>query len=339
MTVKKIRRALFVAACTAVLTGHSAYAGTVATSTLPLQVPAQATTPVTATTPAQVTAPAAVTAPVQATVPAAPIVVPTAPQTPATAGLPSTIPVPATTPAQPAIPSPSPLQLPSTVPVQPQVQSVGGVVYTAEQVARINSYFSNTVFAGDSVMVGFRNYCGRSQDPVMKQLKFLAAGSYSLHNGFWPVSSKSVHPMYMGAQHPLWEGVALTGANRAFLFFGINDMCYGVEDTLPLYVEMIGKIKQASPGVEINIVSTTYTAKGRGKGNLNNTNIAAFNNAMQGLCRQNGWGYVDIANPLSDGQGNLAASYCSDNYVHQTNSAYDVWRMVIYNYAAKKLGI
>jgi lysophospholipase L1-like esterase len=204
---------------------------------------------------------------------------------------------------------------------------------------QISGFYSNTVLVGDSVMVGFRNYCARSSDPVMKQLKFLAAGSLSLHNAFWDVSSRSVHPLYMGAQRQVWESVQLMGAQRVFLFFGINDMCYGVEPTLPLYLQLVSKIKEYSPAAEITIISATYTKKDRGKGLLNNANIAAFNSNMQMLAAKNGWGFIDIATPLSDGAGNLLPAYCSDNYLHQTNSAYEVWRLAMYGYARKRLGI
>lgn len=210
--------------------------------------------------------------------------------------------------------------------------------YTPEEEAAIAAYYSNTVLAGDSVMLGFRNYC-RSGDPVMQGLNFLVAGSYSLHNAFWPVGGDSVHPLYQGQQRLLWESIQMIGPNRVFLFFGINDMVYGIDDTVAKYKEMIDMIKSVTPDVQIVIMSTTYTLAGQGKKNLNNTNIAKFNQTMAAEAASNGWGYIDIATPTSDGNGNLLPAYCSDGYLHQSRSAYVVWENTLKEYALRQSGL
>ncbi|MCR4763952.1 MAG: SGNH/GDSL hydrolase family protein [Lachnospiraceae bacterium] len=204
--------------------------------------------------------------------------------------------------------------------------------YTPEQTAKIAAYYANTVFAGDSVLLGFRNYC-RSGDDIMKNLNFLAAGSLSLHNAFWPVSSKSVHPLYQGEQHPIWESVQMIGPDRVFLFFGINDMAYGVDDSVTKYGEFIAKIKEYRPEAKITLISATYMLEGTEKKNLNNANLAEFNARMAAEAAQNGWGYVDMATATSDGAGHLAPAYCSDGFIHQSKAAYKVWERVLKDYA------
>ena len=210
--------------------------------------------------------------------------------------------------------------------------------YTDEQMAQINAFYNGAVFAGDSVMLGFRNYATRSSDEMLKGLRFLASGSYSLHNAFWPVSSKSVHPLYQGAQYPLWESIQMMGANRVFLFFGINDVAQGMDDSIALYGELVDKIHELTPNADITVISATYTLKGTGTKGLNNDNLAAFNQAISKMASENGWGYIDMANVLSDGEGNLASKYCSDGFLHENNAAYEVWKLMLISYAAERLG-
>ncbi|MCR5404716.1 MAG: hypothetical protein K6E91_12995 [Butyrivibrio sp.] len=212
-------------------------------------------------------------------------------------------------------------------------------VYSDEQMAQICAFYDGTVFAGDSVMLGFRNYSKKSTDPMLSKLSFLAAGSLSLHNSFWEVSSKSVHPLYQGEQHPIWESIQMMGAKKAFLFFGINDVVYNLDESMSLYAQLVEKIKEYSPDIDITIISATYTLKDKGKGKLNNANLAEFNRSAKALADQNGWGFVDIANPLSDGEGNLLPQYCSDGFLHESNKAYEVWADVLKKYAADRLGI
>ena len=202
--------------------------------------------------------------------------------------------------------------------------------------AEIDAFYADSVLVGDSVMLGFRNYVQRSGDPFLKSIGILCAGSFSVHNAFDPVSAGSVHPVYQGAKRPVWESIALMGRKHVFLFFGLNDIA--LDDSTPaLYDRLVAKISEASPDAQINIISMTYVAEGAGKKRLNNDNIRRFNSEMKKMAAEKGWGFVDMANPLADGNGNLAAAYCSDRYVHQTTAAYQVWTQVLRQYAKEVL--
>ena len=202
----------------------------------------------------------------------------------------------------------------------------------------IDQYFAGSVFTGDSVMMGFRNYAMNRRNTYLGGIQFLASGSFSVHNALWPVSSKSVHPVYQGQQRPVWESMGMLNAKRVFMFFGLNDMNMGtLENTCDCYAQVIGNIKAHCPDAEIHIISMTYTKQGKGRGNLNNPNIRRFNELLKQMALANGWGFVDLASHLSDANGDLPAVYCSDNYVHQTGAAYDVWSAVLREYARTQL--
>ncbi len=200
------------------------------------------------------------------------------------------------------------------------------------------SYYGDSVFVGDSIMVGFRNYSAKQQSFV-HDIQFLAVGSYSAFNAMKPVAGDNVHPMYKGKKCQVWDAIPLTDSKRAFILLGMNDISIlGLEGARDQYKELIGRIQESSPDIEIHIISVTYTLKGEGKGKLNNENLAQYNVLLQEMAEENGWGYLDLCTPISDGEGNLAKEYCSDGFVHLSTPAYALWETKLIDYANEQAG-
>ncbi|MCI8846194.1 MAG: GDSL-type esterase/lipase family protein [Kineothrix sp.] len=207
-----------------------------------------------------------------------------------------------------------------------------------ENAEEIDAYFDDSVFIGDSIMLGFRNYAMKRQDTFLSRMNFLAAGSFSANNALWDVNDESVHPVYQGEQRQVWESVSLMGSKRVFLMLGMNDLnITGVEGSCEKYEELIGKIKEKNPDAEIIIMSMTYVLKGKETGKLQNDIIREFNGMLETMAEKNGWGYVNVAEALADGNGDLAEEYCSDGFAHQNPEAYDVWVSVLRKYADEHL--
>ena len=202
---------------------------------------------------------------------------------------------------------------------------------------QVNAFYQDAVFVGDSIMEDFQLFCRyRKSDPFLAQFRFLARTSFSLHNASMPISKKSKHPIFQGEQRFIWDSVRMLGAKTVYMMFGQNDLDMG-NDSVERYCALIGKIKEQSPDAEFVIMSMTYTLAGKGQGPINNDNIRAFNEAMKVVAAQNGWGFIDISTPTSDGNGNLRPEFCSDHYVHHTNAAYRVWEDVLKEYARESL--
>jgi lysophospholipase L1-like esterase len=202
----------------------------------------------------------------------------------------------------------------------------------------IGNFFKDSVLVGDSVALGFSNYSVKNAAlPIFQNLKFLTRGSYSVHNAFSAISSKSCHPIYQGEQKYAWDALKLMGAKHIYTFFGLNDLYAGVDNTVAKYLEFIARVQAEIPDIEITIISTTPMYRGSEKKNLNNANIRALNAQMAALAAENGWGYVDIASRLCDSDGCLSKVYCSDSYVHETNAAYQVWQAALEEYAEAHL--
>lgn len=197
---------------------------------------------------------------------------------------------------------------------------------------RLAQYYGESVFIGDSIMLGFRNYSAK-QTGFVHEIQFLAAGSYSAGNALKPVKGDNVHPKYKGKKYQVWDAVSMMGSKRVFILLGMNDIALlGLEGARDAYKEVIDKIIEKSPDVEITVISVTYTLKGEGTKGLNNTNIAKYNTLLKEMAKENGWEYLDLCTPVSDGKGNLAEGYCSDGFVHLSTSAYARWEKELIKY-------
>ncbi len=201
----------------------------------------------------------------------------------------------------------------------------------------IDAYFDGTVFVGDSVMLGFRNYALQQKDTWLGKPQFLASVSYSLYSAMKAPGYK-LHPVYGGQKRQIWESISMMGAKRVFLFFGLNDInITGINGTRDYYIKVAEQIKALSPEIEIHLMSMTNTVAGRRNHNLYNDNIRNYNATMRQLAEEQGWGFVDVATPLTDANGDLIAQYCSDKDVHLTNAAYAVWASVLRDYARTEI--
>ncbi len=219
-------------------------------------------------------------------------------------------------------------------------QTAAGAVQSAGTVAEeeIDAFFNDSVFVGDSVMEGFRNYSLVRSDTWLGRLKFLAAVSFSTYSALRPVTAKSIQPVYAGQKRLLEDSIAMMGAKKVFMMFGPNDInITGIDQTAANYVELVKRIRFQSPDVEIYIMSMPYVLKGYHKHNLYNDNIRKYNETMKNLAAEQGWGFVDITTALSDENGDLVKAYSSDGDVHLRNAAYDVWSQVLRDYATEML--
>ena len=127
----------------------------------------------------------------------------------------------------------------------------------------------------------------------------------------------------------------MMGAKKVFLFFGLNDIgMEGVDGACENYLTVIKKIREVNPDVSIYVLSTTNMLTGSEKGKLNNENIRLLNEKMKEHCEAGIAEYIDITSFLVGEDGGLKEELCSDNYVHQTYAAYEIWTKVLRGYAS-----
>lgn len=194
------------------------------------------------------------------------------------------------------------------------------------------SWFDDAVFVGDSVSLKLTGYVTkmRQTDPdYLGKAQFLTAGSLGSGNALWEVSDKSVHPLYQGTKMRLEDSVHACGAKKLYILLGMNDVgLYGVDDSVANMETLLKLIKEKTPDLEIFVQSATPIHKGNEKKVLNNENLRLYNEKLQEMCQRNGYNYVDIASVLTDAEGYLPDSYCSDASgmgMHFTDEACRIW--------------
>ena len=179
----------------------------------------------------------------------------------------------------------------------------------------LNAFWDESVFIGDSVTLGLRNYVvgQRNKDvECLSGAQFLAMGNMSYTNSLPAIGTHdSYHPKYQGKTVTIEDGVRLTGAKNVFIMLGMNDFyAYSIEIGLESAQEVVARIKEECPDAEIFIESVTPTLYDHKV--FNNENINIFNEDMKTLCEENGWTYVDVASVMKDADGGFKGEYCSD---------------------------
>ena len=207
------------------------------------------------------------------------------------------------------------------------------------------AWFSDAVFIGDSITLGWKNYNDTwlsisGSENFFGQTHFLCEGSYGAGHALESVEQYNGHPTYMGEQRNVWDSIKLMDAKKVFICFGLNDLAiYGVDGTVENFRKLCDKITEVNPGVKIYIISAMYMYKGSfdDTWKLSNPNLRELNKGLRQLCKEKGMGFVDIASHLVDSDGYLLKEYCSDEYVHQTSEAYNTWADILRSIAAHNI--
>ena len=194
------------------------------------------------------------------------------------------------------------------------------------------SYFNDTVFVGDSVSMMLSYHDNRYNS--FGNARFLVRGSMSARNALWPVSSSSYHPKLNGQRVRVEDGVKMLGAKKVYIMLGMNEISMGVNAAVQNMTKLCDLIVQKSPGVTIIVESVTPMAQGSTSttSRLNNSTISQFNQKMQGVCEERRWYFLNVAEALSDANGYLKRSYCSDYPtmgLHLTYDAAGAWLQYI----------
>lgn len=250
--------------------------------------------------------------------------------------------------------TPTPMPTPTTVPTTPGPDGTVSIG-TADKPARctmptdlyglstrmVEDWFADAVFVGDSITIGWKNYNNlmlENDSAFFGQTRFLCEGSYGSGHALEPIGEASMHPIYAGEQHYVWDAVRLMGAKKVFILFGMNDLSiYGVDGSADKYEEVIDNILANNPGVQLYVISAMYMYKGSEREILNNRNLYLYNQRLVELCARKGCEFVNIASHLIDEDGFVPDEYSSDHYVHQTYKAYAVWADVLRSLAARHL--
>ena len=207
--------------------------------------------------------------------------------------------------------------------------------------ARVDdSYFNYTVFVGDSVTLKLEKYvtAARKEDPsVLGGAKFIAIGSLGSHSALEAVSKESLHPTIGGTKMPIEDAIAAMNARKVYIMLGMNDVALcGQETSIEYMLELMSRIRQKSPDIEIFIESAT-PRYGGGKPTtqqLFDYDLRLYEEVLK--LNDPGIHFVDVAFVMRDESGKLYESYCSDKTdmgIHFTDIACEKWIEYLYTHA------
>jgi hypothetical protein len=209
---------------------------------------------------------------------------------------------------------------------------------TNDEIAKL--FYSNTVFVGDSLTVGFSNYAALSDSPeFLKDITYLAAVNYGTYNALKPVEGNNVHPIYKGESVAVCDAVAEIKPDRIFINLGINELSgsNAIQRTVYNYCQLVYNLKLSSPDSKIYVVSVSPMTKSKETSTFNNATIKEFNSLLEKYAQPWGATYVDLSGILTNEQGALPESYSSDGYVHMTNTVYSYWANYFRKYATEHI--
>lgn len=199
------------------------------------------------------------------------------------------------------------------------------------------TFFENAAFVGDSVMYGLEIY-SRRKKTIQSNATFLTISSFAARHALSDVTPNSYHPLYNGEKMKVEDALLLDGANKVFLFLGLNDVRVTPNEYFDNYVKFIDRIKETTPDISIFIISTTYPIES--PHSMDRPTAASYRDQLKDLNEklynyslENGAYYIDVITPLMSENGFLDNKYTSDSYVHLTNSAYEIWTQILDEYA------
>lgn len=201
-----------------------------------------------------------------------------------------------------------------------------------------NAFFANSVFVGDSLMVGFEKYCRTHDSIASGTTYFLARVSGSAKAAISKnalTKHAGIMPIYNGRAQYIEDSILqIPDVSKMFICYGINDLTGSTPAQVAEDLRtLITRITDKNPGLQVYVISIPCVVPGSHAGYLSNDSIRTANILLQDICAVNGWGFINITEYLMGADGAIRPEYCSDHYVHETERAYQVWNKVLKDYA------
>lgn len=212
-------------------------------------------------------------------------------------------------------------------------------VNTLYQDSAFDSFYENTVFIGDSISVGFANFCQYTSNSISSDNTYFLAkescGAFIVTSELALTKYANKMPTYQGKVQYIEDSVSqIPNLEKVIICFGINDLVgSSPEEYIIDMTTLIDRILSKSPTLSIYIISIPCITETAIAGSLSNDSIQTANQLLQNTCIEQGWGFINLTEYLMNENMAICEEYSSDSYVHQNNNAYQVWIKVLRNYA------
>lgn len=174
------------------------------------------------------------------------------------------------------------------------------------------AWYDDCVFLGDSVTNGLGYYNDVSF--VFGNAQFICAGSLGWVNCLWELDHEDeVHPIYKGQKVRLEDAVEVSGAHKVIIGMGMNDIgLYGIDETLRCADELISKLRDKTPGLEVYVMTVTPMLPANQTPYLYNDLIVEYNDRLFYFCQDHNCHFLDTWSAVANDQGELPFELCVD---------------------------
>ena len=213
-----------------------------------------------------------------------------------------------------------------------------------------DSYFDDAVFIGDSLTSYFKNYvlAKRNTDVpgYLGKAQFMSISKMSAKIASKNrVDEEEVNFLVRGRSTSLTEGIKQTGAKKAFLLLGLNDLGFrDWDETYGYFEKIVDLILERNPDVELIVqgvlpVRDEFIKNKTIKEFLKKENIKMqdFNIRLAALCAEKGITFLNFSAELEDENRELAKNYCSDGRCHLSPEGEDIWVRALRRFAAERM--
>lgn len=186
----------------------------------------------------------------------------------------------------------------------------------AESEAVADTYFSDTVFLGDSRTEGFSLYSGLEEGTYL----------YGVGATVESVFSKKVWDT-PGGKVPLLDALAAVECGKIYLMLGINELGWSKLETFhDQYAKVIDRIREDHPDAEIILQSILpVSAKQDARGSyVNNRRIGEYNGVIRELAEEKACSLVDVAEAFAGEDGCLPSNLSFEG-VHLNPAGCRIW--------------
>ena len=168
-----------------------------------------------------------------------------------------------------------------------------------------DSYFSNSVFIGDSRMEGFRNSSGITQGT------FLTGVGLSTSDMAEPIIATA------DGNISVYQGLSGRQYDRIYLMLGANDLgYYPWENFLPTFESVLKQFHELQPNAIIYVCSVIYVEESKIAAGFeydNNDNVRTINGYILQACEELWYSYyLNLNEIFSNGYGSLLSDASSD---------------------------
>ncbi len=198
------------------------------------------------------------------------------------------------------------------------------------------TYYDQSLFVGDSLVVMFRNYVRGAQkkDPAyFSGIKFYGAYSYQLRAAASEnTSTDRADLKYKGRDVTLAYIMKQEKPSKVFILAGLNDRIYAHLDRADRYIDRILALRDKySPDTEIFFFSLTPVRKKVGLTQQKKND--AYNEWLEQKCAETDAVYIDIAAGLKDDEGLMIKGISSDGEYHLNEKGNAIWAQELLDFA------